>query len=199
MANCSRCGTSLGEYSAGGLCSSCSSLADAENVQCQRCGMYLPSHELKMLNSRLYCAYCIMDVQDEIERQRKMAEQPAAHEQPAAQEHPQGGSEHPQAPKIHIEEARLISPAEAVSASSSPTLEQYFAGSGTCERCGASALRLYMYKKRKMCEKCVKEEGGSIEPASSFFHKLHEIVASFFLFKKKNKREPSENQSSLLK
>jgi hypothetical protein len=27
--------------------------------------MYLPSHELQMWNSRLYCAYCIMEVKDE--------------------------------------------------------------------------------------------------------------------------------------
>jgi hypothetical protein len=27
--------------------------------------MYLPPHELRMWNSRLYCAYCIMDIQDE--------------------------------------------------------------------------------------------------------------------------------------
>jgi len=30
--------------------------------------MYLPSHELRMWNSRLYCSYCIMDIQDEEKR-----------------------------------------------------------------------------------------------------------------------------------
>jgi hypothetical protein len=30
--------------------------------------MYLPPHELRMWNSRLYCSYCIMDIQDDEQR-----------------------------------------------------------------------------------------------------------------------------------
>ena len=75
MANCIRCGGSLGDFDAGGdmICQNCesarfsqdSSIGGAGNAPCQRCGMYLPRHELRMHNSRLYCAYCIMDIQDE--------------------------------------------------------------------------------------------------------------------------------------
>lgn len=75
MANCIRCGGPLGDFDAGGdmICQNCesarfsqgSSIGGAGNAPCQRCGMYLPRHELRMHNSRLYCAYCIMDIQDE--------------------------------------------------------------------------------------------------------------------------------------
>lgn len=64
MGYCSKCGTYITEAS--GTCASCqSSHGSGTDVPCQRCGMYLPSHELQMWNSRLYCAYCIMDVKDE--------------------------------------------------------------------------------------------------------------------------------------
>lgn len=70
MANCIKCGATLPEFDAGGdmVCQNCESRAGAgggTDVPCQRCGMYLPPHELRMWNSRLYCAYCIMDIQDE--------------------------------------------------------------------------------------------------------------------------------------
>ena len=57
------------------ICQNCESAAmggqgGGATVPCQRCGMYLPSHELRMHNSRLYCAYCIMDVQDDEKRSR---------------------------------------------------------------------------------------------------------------------------------
>ncbi len=71
MANCVRCGRTLEEFDVGGdmVCDSCEATGHgaggAQDVPCQRCGMYLPSHELQMWNSRLYCAYCIMDVKDE--------------------------------------------------------------------------------------------------------------------------------------
>ncbi|VVC01439.1 Uncharacterised protein [uncultured archaeon] len=73
MANCIRCGGSLGDFDAGGdgMCSNCEAAihsSSSTDVPCQRCGMYLPPHELRMHNSRLYCAYCIMDIQDEEKR-----------------------------------------------------------------------------------------------------------------------------------
>lgn len=84
MGFCTRCGTLIGsaDDGTGGICPSCESagsgIGKAADVPCQRCGMYLPSHELRMYNSRLYCAYCIMDVQDEEkygkERQRAKEE-----------------------------------------------------------------------------------------------------------------------------
>jgi hypothetical protein len=65
----------LDEFDAGGdmICQNCESAAASgaggnANVPCQRCGMYLPSHELRMWNSRQYCSYCIMDIQDEEKR-----------------------------------------------------------------------------------------------------------------------------------
>lgn len=57
-----------------GVCHSCeasSGHGSGTDVPCQRCGMYLPSHELQMWNSRLYCAYCIMDVKDEEKMMRE--------------------------------------------------------------------------------------------------------------------------------
>ena len=77
MASCIKCGGTLDEFDAGWDMifqhfDSASSGASA-NVPCQRCGMYLPSHELRMWNSRLYCAYCIMDIQDD-EKRGKAAE-----------------------------------------------------------------------------------------------------------------------------
>jgi hypothetical protein len=75
MGTCIKCGGSLGDFDVGGdmICDSCEARGSGgaggqQNVPCQRCGMYLPSHELQMWNSRLYCAYCIMDVKDEEKR-----------------------------------------------------------------------------------------------------------------------------------
>ena len=76
MGNCTRCGRLMdGE----GMCDNCTSLSahpigTPEEVPCQRCGMYLPPHELRMWNSRLYCAYCIMDIQDEDARSKAKKE-----------------------------------------------------------------------------------------------------------------------------
>ena len=79
MASCIKCGGMLDEFDEGGdmICQNCESAATSgqgggSTAPCQRCGMYLPSHELRMHNSRLYCAYCIMDVQDD-ERRSKAA------------------------------------------------------------------------------------------------------------------------------
>ena len=75
MASCIRCGSTMGDFDAGGdmVCQNCEAAGSGgaggtPNVPCQRCGMYLPSYELRMWNSRLYCAYCIMDIQDEEKR-----------------------------------------------------------------------------------------------------------------------------------
>ena len=67
----------MGEFDAGGdmICQNCEAAGSGgsggtPNVQCQRCGMYLPPYELRMWNSRLYCSYCIMDIQDEDKRSK---------------------------------------------------------------------------------------------------------------------------------
>ena len=192
MATCSRCGTSLGEYAHEGLCSSCVALAQADNVPCQRCGMYLPSHELKMFNSRLYCSYCIMDLQDEEARQHKISEQP--HAPPAGPPHSAEPS-HPFSQRVanapvpsHAAASPPASYADAAGTSekagTSENLEQYKTQGGTCERCGASAQQLYVSKGKKLCKKCSLEEGASGEPAKGFFHAMHEIVSKFLIIKK---------------
>jgi len=77
MTSCIKCGATLAEFDVGGdmICQNCESAGAGHGgaglgVPCQRCGMYLPSHELRMHNSRLYCAYCIMDVQDDEKRSK---------------------------------------------------------------------------------------------------------------------------------
>lgn len=61
MGYCDKCGGYM-EGEGGRHCYTCSTAMDAS---CQRCGMYLPSHELQMFKSSRYCPYCIMDLQDE--------------------------------------------------------------------------------------------------------------------------------------
>jgi len=71
MASCSICGRELHdgevEYSSrGATCHTCAaSIKTDEEAACQRCGMYLPKHELQMFKSRMFCNYCIMDLRDE--------------------------------------------------------------------------------------------------------------------------------------
>jgi len=71
MRTCIKCGRTLEDFDVGGdmICMDCEAAGrgygSGTDVPCQRCGMYLPPHELKMWNSRLYCNYCIMDIQDE--------------------------------------------------------------------------------------------------------------------------------------
>ena len=67
----------MGDFDAGGnmICQNCEAATiggqgGGANVPCQRCGMYLPSYELRMFNSRLYCSYCIMDMQDDEKRSK---------------------------------------------------------------------------------------------------------------------------------
>ncbi len=81
MTCCIRCGAHIGELDHGGnmICQNCES-AQNTDVPCQRCGMYLPPHELRMWNSRLYCAYCIMDVQDEERIIRQSGRNALSHE-----------------------------------------------------------------------------------------------------------------------
>ena len=76
---------------ASGLCGNCEASSGygagtPADVPCQRCGMYLPSHELKMWNSRLYCSYCIMDIQDEEKMGRREKRRPERESGDAQQE-----------------------------------------------------------------------------------------------------------------
>lgn len=91
MQSCLRCGRSVEDYEVAGdgLCMNCQTIAPTHgtgtDVPCQRCGMYLPSTELKMWNSRLFCNYCIMDIQDE-ERMMHPERRTPEKVQPAVQE-----------------------------------------------------------------------------------------------------------------
>lgn len=102
-----------------------------------------------MWNSRLYCAYCIMDVQDEDERHRKQA---AERRPTPAAESGRGGAEGAGA-GVPLEIGK---------------------GSGTCERCGRSAEQLYSLSGRRVCGTCYADVSGS-PPAStgpSFFAQI---------------------------
>lgn len=75
MGFCSTCGAYMaeGEYGKCASCAASSQMHTTDDVPCQRCGMYLPRHELQMWNSRLYCNYCIMDLRDEERRLERSA------------------------------------------------------------------------------------------------------------------------------
>ena len=143
MGNCLYCGSFTGHPS--GVCSNCESSSGRgsgtpTDVPCQRCGMYLPSHELRMWNSRLYCAYCIMDVQDEEEMVRKHG---------AKRPQPEGEKERAmEEGKSHAGESLAVS--------------------GECEKCGAQAGQLYSINGRRMCQRCYSEEGGAASASSAF-------------------------------
>ena len=100
MPYCTKCGALTDSSS--GLCSSCSisshGIGTPDDVPCQRCGMYLPPHELRMWNSRLYCSYCIMDIQDaeQLGRREKRPEpEGEGGKNPSGEGAPQGGSSAP--------------------------------------------------------------------------------------------------------
>ena len=155
MSNCLKCGATLPEYS-GDLCANCQAAQGsgaAGDVPCQRCGMYLPSHELQMWNSRLYCAYCIMDIKDEEERHRKFAER---HEQPVGREAGAGA-----AGGISSEMGR---------------------STGICERCGRGADQLYTLSGRRVCERCYTDESGSAPAGTgpTFFAQIVARAARIF-------------------
>lgn len=136
MANCIRCGAMLDEFDAGGdmICQNCESRGaghgSGTDVPCQRCGMYLPPHELRMWNSRLYCAYCIMDIQDE-ERYGKGGRQPGAQSQ-----EPIGGG---------------ISGFFGLGGSRSKL---------ACERCGRMVDTLYDSLGVRLCSSCYYSDGA---------------------------------------
>lgn len=125
MTCCIRCGSHIGELDHGGnmICQNCES-SQGTDVPCQRCGMYLPPHELRMWNSRLYCAYCIMDLQDEEKWIR------------------QGGRNASQGEGVgsHGGKGGLF-----------PELG---GNKGVCERCGREASTFYTAHGRRLCQSC---------------------------------------------
>ncbi len=153
MRTCTRCGSPLGEFDAGGdgICQNCEASSghgsgSSTDVPCQRCGMYLPPHELRMWNSRLYCAYCIMDIQDE-ENYGKHGHRGGA-----------GAGAAPGADGV---------------------LPGGGASSGVCERCGRQSNSLYSLGGRRLCQQCQSEEGG-VAGAASFLSQLVLMVKEKF-------------------
>lgn len=166
MANCTRCGATMEGLDAGGnmICANCEasmhSSGSGTDVPCQRCGMYLPSHELQMWNSRLYCAYCIMDLKDE-ERMGREQRKPEAAQQP-----PPGGL-------FGRDSSPSQQPPEEKGAGE--PMQQYpRAANGICERCGRESNDLYMAQGRRLCQSCL-SSGGSSGASPGFFA---QIVAS---------------------
>ncbi len=158
MGNCTKCGSTLGEYSSGELCPGCQSTqrgsGTPDDVPCQRCGMYLPSHELQMWNARLYCAYCIMDVKDE----EKMHQKYAGKDERARQEAGSSGSSHG---------------GDAPGAGHGGAAADSLGISGVCERCGKETDPLYSLAGRRVCGACYDEEGKPPPFSStSFFGQL---------------------------
>ncbi|MFA6489114.1 MAG: hypothetical protein WCT52_00360 [Candidatus Micrarchaeia archaeon] len=150
MGNCVKCGAQLAEYS-GELCANCQSShagsGAAGDVPCQRCGIYLPSYELQMMNSRLYCAYCRMDIQDEEDRHKKYAEK---REPARAPEVPRGTG------------GAGMGGAGAGADGASPEFGK--GTGGICERCGKESGHLYSISGRRLCEQCFTEESGKAPP-----------------------------------
>lgn len=140
MQNCIRCGAHLEGLDVGGdgICQNCEAAMGTDSP-CQRCGACLPPHALRMWNSRLYCAHCIMDLQDEERRGRAGTRK----EQEACEGGfpfgfgggrgtPQEGWKQPQA----------------------------------CERCGREAEELYSSQGRRLCLQC-HSDGGAGESSST--------------------------------
>ncbi|MCX8175200.1 MAG: hypothetical protein N3E51_03275 [Candidatus Micrarchaeota archaeon] len=139
MAHCIRCGAPI-RFDAGGdlLCEDCEAASghgSGTDVPCQRCGMYLPPHELRMWNSRLYCAYCIMDIQDEEHYGRAKSHSIKGTEKEAG-----GESGEPHLPH-DMPKTPLV-----------------------CERCGKASSVLYTNVGMRLCPACA-SEGGAAAPA----------------------------------
>jgi hypothetical protein len=129
MGFCSNCGSYMADKDYG-KCYVCTAAHVSDDVPCQRCGMYLPRHELQMWNARYYCQYCIMDIRDEekaFERRVRREEQ---------LERPERQDRYDKEPMQHY-----------------PTGEQ-------CQRCGKAVEMLYDFGGRRLCRSCLEDEGG---------------------------------------
>ncbi len=150
MANCSSCGRHVEEYElhyADGVpvCISCESepaSGAGSDVPCQRCGVYVPPHELKMFRSRLYCNYCIMDMEDEARAEEKRMKKRIDGE---------SGQE---------EESKK--PAQDGAPRDFPL-------GGSCEFCGASIEVLYSFQGKKICKICLEKSGGEPQTGTAGF------------------------------
>ena len=177
MSNCTRCGKTLDGLDVGGdmICSDCEAAGSGghgtgTDVPCQRCGMYLPSHELQMWNSRLYCAYCIMDIKDEDARAKgeKKPEERPLHEGGGLLGGLFGGE------KREDGEEKTGGAAEerGTEKSDEARYQQYSrAAPGICERCGRESYVLYIVQGRKLCPQCI-QAGGEIGASPSFMGQI---------------------------
>jgi len=190
MGNCTRCGK---EMDGEGMCSNCASLSSPHNigtpeeVPCQRCGMYLPPHELRMWNSRLYCAYCIMDIQDEDARSKgeKKPEEKTAREE--------GGGLF--SGLFGKGEGKGAGSGSVTAKADEPRYQQYRrTAAGTCERCGRESDVLYLVRGRKLCPQCV-QAGGEVGASPSFMGQIVTTVKKAIGIREKPKIIPSQSSS----
>ncbi|MEM2963019.1 MAG: hypothetical protein QXN01_00805 [Candidatus Anstonellales archaeon] len=148
MRTCSFCGQSVKEYELhyiNGLpaCVSCEDQMQkvGSEIPCQRCGIYVPTHELKMFRSRLFCNYCIMDMEDE-QRSEEIRIRKNI---------------------ISIEREDLASDKDEIHSESSI--------GGICEKCQINSDILYFLSGKKLCKKCFENFTPDVYPSSgsSFF------------------------------
>lgn len=172
MPNCTRCGATMEGLDAGGnmICDNCEASmhggGSGTDVPCQRCGMYLPSHELQMWNSRLYCAYCIMDIKDE--EKRTTGE---GRPQEGAPENPTGGI-------LGGLFGTRDAPPQQPEKSGGEPLQQYTGTkSGTCERCGRESDVLYSAHGLNVCPACY-FSGGATGSSPSFMGQIVSRIKS---------------------
>ncbi|OIO21674.1 hypothetical protein AUJ17_01860 [Candidatus Micrarchaeota archaeon CG1_02_47_40] len=190
---CSVCGREVEEYEihyASGMpvCISCEGTPETGGMDtpCQRCGVYVPSHELKMYRSRLYCNYCIMDMEDDGRREeegiRKRAHMEKEEEEIGAGK---GGSDESGAGAGRSgredgaegeaggkgsgqeDDADGKGGAEEGEAGKEAVRRPILLG-GICQRCGASADILYTIHGKQLCKICAEEESPKMG-AGGFF------------------------------
>jgi hypothetical protein len=132
------------------------------NLKCWRCGMLLPSHELKMMEGQLYCAYCFQDVTME------RAETEATRRSHAGEGTGAGG-EGGYGPRSvgrmcevcgrSVEHGHYAFSGKFVCAECYPK-ESHAAHGGYCSRCGRETTEIYMLAGRQFCPDCFTEESG---------------------------------------
>ncbi len=193
---CSVCGREVEEYEmhyASGMpvCISCEGTPETGGMDtpCQRCGVYVPSHELKMYRSRLYCNYCIMDMEDDgrreeegirkrtqSEMEREGREEIGAGKGSGQEDDAEGkgnsDEDESESGSADIGGAEKRSRAEGgagkESGAGKEAVHHTLPFGGTCQRCGASADILYTIHGKRLCKICAEEESPKMGAAGFF-------------------------------
>ena len=136
------------------------------NLKCWRCGMLLPSHELKMLEGQLYCAYCFQDVTMERE-ETEATRRSHGHEHGGVGGGAggEGGYGPPSAGRMcevcgrSVEHGHYAFSGKFVCAECYPK-ESHATHGGYCSRCGRETTEIYMLAGQQFCPDCFAEESG---------------------------------------